>query len=81
MNQANQNDWPKEIRKKCPINEIQTTVRMKLRNFPSESAHLSIHADCTLFPPNKYFTFLLCGNSLLQSQRASALVTDRWSSG
>ena len=43
----------------------------------SEPAPVSIHKYCTLFPPNKHFTcfttFLLCGNSFLQSWRARAL--------
>ena len=30
--------------------------------------------------PLFFTTFLLCGNSFLQSQRAQALVTDHWSS-
>ena len=32
QNQANQNDWPKKIQKKCPIKVIQTTTRMQLSN-------------------------------------------------
>ena len=80
MNKANQNDQPKGTWKKCPIKVIETAMRMKLRNFPSESAHLSIHTDCTLFPLNKYFTCFttssLCGKSFLQSRRARALVAD-----
>ena len=27
VNQTNQNDWPKEIQKKCPIKVIQTAMR------------------------------------------------------
>ena len=42
----------------------------------SESTHVSIHRYCTLLPPNKHFpcfSFHLCGNSFLQSERARAL--------
>ena len=49
LNQANQNDWPKENQKKHPIKIIQTTTRLRLRDSPSESAHVSIHTYCTLF--------------------------------
>jgi len=49
VNQANQNDWPKENQKKHPIKIIQTTMRARLRDSPSESAHVSIHTYCTLF--------------------------------
>ena len=30
-------------------------MRAQLRDSPFESAHVSIHKYCTLFPPNKYF--------------------------
>ena len=77
VNQANQNDWPKETWKKCPIKVIQTAMRVQLRDSPSESACVSIHTYCTLLPPNKYFTgfttFRLCGNSFLQSWRPGPL--------
>ena len=49
VNQANKNDWPKENQKKHPIKIIQTTMRARLRDSPSESAHVSIHTYCTLF--------------------------------
>ena len=49
VNQANQNDWPKETRKKCPIKLIQTTLKAQYRDSPSESAHVSIQMHCTLF--------------------------------
>ena len=49
MNQANQNDRPKETQKKRSIKEIQTTTRAQLRESPSESAHVPIHTCCTLF--------------------------------
>ena len=49
----------------------------QLKDSPSESAPMSIHTYCTLFPLNKYFTcfttFPLGGNSLVQSQRARGL--------
>ena len=49
VNQANQNDWPKENQKIHPIKIIQTTTRVQLRDSPSESAHVSIHTYYTLF--------------------------------
>ena len=52
VNQANKNDWPKETWKKCPIKVIQTAMRVKLRDFPSESACVSI--PCTILFPLKY---------------------------
>ena len=60
-------------------------MRAQLRDSPSESAPVSIHTYCTLFPLNKYLTcvttFCLGGNYFLQSQRARALVTGHRSSG
>ena len=42
-------------RKKCSIKVIQTEgATQQLRESPSESAHVSIHTHCTLFPLNKY---------------------------
>ena len=43
LNQAKQDDWPKETQKKCPIEVIQTTLRAQLSL--SEPAHASIHMD------------------------------------
>ena len=64
---------------------FKTAMRTRLRGSPSESARVSIHKYCSLFPLNKFFThfttFHLCGNSSLQSQRARASITDHWSSG
>ena len=51
VNQASQNDWPKETQKKCTIKETQTTKRAQLRESPSESAHVPVHTCCTLFLP------------------------------
>ena len=52
---------------------------------PSESACVSMHTRCTLFPANKTLYLLhyvhLCGSSFLQSRGAGALVTDHWPSG
>ena len=53
LNQASQNDWPKENQKKWLIKVIQIAMKVRLRN--SESAHVSIHTCYTLFPPNKYW--------------------------
>ena len=76
VNQASQNDWPKETQRKYHIKITQTVTRAQLRDSPS------VHMYCTLFPPKKYFTcfttFCLCGNSFLQTQRARALVTHHW---
>ena len=72
------NDWPKETQKKCPMKVIQTTMRVRLRDSPSEPARVSIHTYCPyFFPLNKYFTcfttFHLCGNYFLQSWGARVL--------
>ena len=48
LNQANQNDWPKEIRKKYSIYVIQTAMRVQLKDSPSECASVSSHTYCTL---------------------------------
>ena len=48
LNQANQNDWPKETRKKCPMRVIQTATRAGLSDSLSESACVSTHMYCTL---------------------------------
>ena len=76
VNQASQNDWPKETQRKYHIKITQTVTRARLRDSPS------VHMYCTLFPPRKHFTcfttFCLCGNSFLQTRRARALVTHHW---
>ena len=54
VNQANQKNWPKDNQKKCPIKVIQIATRVRLRDSPSESACVSIHTYCTLFPLNKH---------------------------
>ena len=50
VNQANQNDWPEGPWKKYPIKVTQTAMRVQLRDSPSESAYVSVHMYCTLFP-------------------------------
>ena len=40
QNQANQNDWPKETRKKCPIYVIQTSMRVRLSDCLSEAGQV-----------------------------------------
>ena len=88
VNQANQSDWPKETRKKCPIKVIHTAKRVP----PSDSLSLSLSLPVCLstwtvlfFPLiqhcTSFTTFHLCGNSSLQSWRARTLVTDHWSNG
>ena len=83
LNQANQNDWPQETWKKCPIKVNQTTTMAQLSN--SESACVSIHTYCTLFPPDKYFTcfttFCLSGSYFSAKLKGQGLVTEHWSSG
>ena len=76
QNQAKQDDWSKETQKKCPIKVIQTAMRARL----SLWAHPCVYPHILypfFFSPNKPFTcfttFCLCGNSLLQSWRASVL--------
>ena len=49
VNQANHNDWPNENQKKYPIKIIPTITRARLRDSPSESAHVYIQTHCTLF--------------------------------
>ena len=78
---ANQNDWPKKNHKKRPIEDIQIAI-----GFHSEILSLpvclSTHTILFFLSQNTCFiTFCLCGNSFLQSQKATALVTDHWSSG
>ena len=48
VNPANQNDWPRETQKKCPIKVIQTATRAPPSD-SSEPAHVSIHTYGTLF--------------------------------
>ena len=74
LNQANQNDKPKENPEECPYKLFKLPQG---HNSLSESAHVSIHMYCTLFllinTYTCFTTFCLHGNSLLQSQRARAL--------
>ena len=48
LNQANQNDWPKETRKKYSKKVIQTAGRVQFKDSPSECASVSSHTYCTL---------------------------------
>ena len=77
LNQANQNDWPKETQKKYPHTSDWNCHEGTTQDSPSESAHVSINTYCSPFPPNKHLTcfttFCLCGNYFLQSGRARAL--------
>ena len=60
--------------------EVQRGVTFCLQSFPALST-----GPVLFFLPDKYFTcfptFCLCGYSLLQSWRATGLVTVHWSSG
>ena len=49
LNQATQNDWPKETRKKYSIKVIQSAVRVQPKDSPSECASVSSHTYCALF--------------------------------
>ena len=75
LNQANQNDWPKETQKKCPH---------KSDSNYHEGATLSLSPPTCLpthtvlfFPPNKHFTcfttFRLCGNSSSAKPKSQGL--------
>ena len=46
VNQTNQNDWPKETRKKCPIKVIQTAVRLWLSPSLSLSLPVCLSMHC-----------------------------------
>ena len=78
--EANQNDWPKETQKKCPVKVIQTSTMVQLSDSLSPWVYLCVYPRIlySFFPPNKnlaYFTtFHLCGNSFLEKQRARALL-------
>ena len=50
MDQANQNDWPKENQKKCPIKVIQTATRGPLIDSLSLSLPESINTNCIFVP-------------------------------
>ena len=52
LNQAKQDDWPKETQKKCPIKVIQTTLRAQL----SLWACTCIYPHVLFFLPTKHFT-------------------------
>ena len=83
QNQANQNDWPKEAWKKCPEELIEITMRVWLWLWHSQSwrgvmlsdsACVSIHMNCTLFPSWYLLHYILsCENSFMQSRRARTL--------
>ena len=60
VNQANQNDWSRETRKKYPIKVIRIATRMRPRNSPSGSAHVHIW-------PHTLYSFFLLRNTLLAS--------------
>ena len=60
QNQANQNDWPKETRKKCPIYVIQTSMRVRLSDCLSEAGQ--VVTDKALAPQ-------LCRKEFLSRQK------------
>ena len=49
VNKDNQDNWPKEAQKKCPIKVIQNAMRAQLSDSLPESIQVSIHVICTLF--------------------------------
>ena len=55
VNQANENDWPKETWKKCSVKAIQTTTSACSETV-SQSLPVCLSTCTVLFPPNKYFT-------------------------
>ena len=59
VNQKNQNDYPKEKWKKCPIRVIQTAMRAQLSDSPW--VHLCVYPTGTafFFPLYKHFASLL----------------------
>lgn len=73
VHQANQNDWPKQTRKKCPKKGNSPCPEGQLSN----SGLFSLSLPMYTFPPNQDFTCFttsrLCGNSFPQSQRDRAL--------
>ena len=73
VNQANQDDWPKETWKKCPIKVIQTAMRLQLGDSVPESTRVSIHT--VLFFLLHFVRILFC------KAEGQGLVTDHWSSG
>ena len=85
VNQANQNDWPKENRKKTPhISDLNC--------HEDATQGLSLWVCLCVYPRIPYSfllikhftcftTFHLRGSSFLQSRRARALVSDHWPSG
>ena len=46
LDQENENDWPKETQKKCPIKVTQTTTRVWL-----SLIHPGVHPHVLFFPP------------------------------
>ena len=71
LNQANQHDWPKENREKCPMNIILTVTRAQLSLGVCLGVY--IHVLFLLLINSGFTTFCLCENSFLQNQRARAL--------
>ena len=82
LNQASQNDKPKENPEECPYKYFKLPQG---HNSLSESAHVSIRMYCTLFPANKHFYLFHCFLSSWEFSSAKpkgqGLVTDHWSSG
>ena len=71
LNQANQHDWPKENREKCPMDVISTVTRVQLSL--GVCLDIYLHILFLLLINSGFTTFCLCDNSFLQRQRASAL--------
>ena len=71
MNEANQDDWPKENWKECPVKVIQTAARAQLRDCLSLGLPVCLSAHTVHFPPpNKYFTvssLSICVKSLFRT--------------
>ena len=74
VNQANQNDWPKEAQKKCPhrsYSNCHEGATQQHRDSPLSLPMCLTTHTVILFPPDKYLTryttFHLRGDSFLQS--------------
>ena len=50
LNQANQNDWPKETQKKCPIKVVQTATRAPLSDSLSPWVWQWVYTHTHFFP-------------------------------
>ena len=59
VNQANQNDWSKETRKKCLIKVIQTATRARFSDSVPLSLHMCLSTRTLFLPNNTLFYYIL----------------------